>query len=119
MYYLVVGDDGRLVEVEPSSEHLVAQGSLCVKGWNAHHFVNHPDRLTQPLIRRNGTLEPASWDEALNLVSEKLNAIKSGSSPDAIGVLCSARITNEENYLAQKFARAVIGTNNVDHCARL
>jgi predicted molibdopterin-dependent oxidoreductase YjgC len=71
------------------------------------------------LIRENGGFREASWDEALEHVAEKLEGIKSQSGPDAIGVLTSAKCTNEENYLLQKFARAVFGTNNVDHCARL
>jgi len=78
MFYLVVDDDDKLVGVEPSTEHVVAQGQLCIKGWNAHHFVNHPDRLTQPMIRRNGKMEPASWDEALDLVVGKLRVFLVG-----------------------------------------
>ena len=119
MFFLVVGDDGRLVGVEPSSEHVVAQGRLCVKGWNAYHFVNHPDRLTQPLIRRNRTLEPASWDEALDLVVSRLQAIQAAHGPDSVAFFSSAKTTNEENYLMMKLARAAFKTNNVDHCARL
>jgi predicted molibdopterin-dependent oxidoreductase YjgC len=71
------------------------------------------------LIRENGDFREASWDEALDLVAKRLGEIKNESGPDSIMVLSSARITNEENYLAQKITRAVIGTNNVDHCARL
>jgi formate dehydrogenase alpha subunit len=119
MYYLVVGDDGRLVGVEPSSEHVVAQGRLCVKGWNAHHFVHHPDRLTRPLIRKNGTLEPVSWDEALDLVVSRLQATQAAHGLDSVAFFSSAKTTNEENYLMMKLARAVFKTNNVDHCARL
>lgn len=94
-------------------------GSLCVKGRFGYEFIHHPDRLTTPLIREKVGFREASWDEALDLVAEKLQGIKKASGPGAIGVFSSARITNEENYLVQKFARAVIGTNNVDHCARL
>jgi predicted molibdopterin-dependent oxidoreductase YjgC len=94
-------------------------GSLCVKGRFGYDFVNSPERLQKPLIKENGSFREASWDEALQAVSENLSRIKKETGPDAISVLCSARITNEENYLAQKFARTVIGTNNVDHCARL
>lgn len=94
-------------------------GSLCVKGRYGYHFLNDPARLKTPLIRTNGSFREASWDEALDLVVKNLNRIKQESGPDAIGVFSSARITNEENYLVQKFARATIGTNNVDHCARL
>jgi predicted molibdopterin-dependent oxidoreductase YjgC len=92
---------------------------MCVKGRFGYDFINDPARLKTPLIRENGTLREASWEEALGLVSTRLNEIKNKSGPDSIGVLCSARITNEENYVAQKFTRAALGTNNVDHCARL
>ena len=78
-----------------------------------------PNRLTTPLIKEEGTFREASWDEALDLVAKKFNDIKSEHGPDSLGVLTSARITNEENYIAQKFARAVLKTNSVDHCARL
>lgn len=94
-------------------------GKLCVKGRFGHDFLWHPDRLTTPLIRRNGTLQPVTWDEALDLVAARLGAIKAESGPDAIALLCSAKCTNEENYLMQKLARQVIGTHNIDHCARL
>ncbi len=94
-------------------------GSLCVKGRFGFDFISSPERLTKPLLRENGGFREASWDEALELVARRLSAIKAASGPDSIGVLTSARITNEENYLAQKFARAVLKTNNVDHCARL
>ena len=94
-------------------------GSLCVKGRYGFDFVSSPERLTTPLIKENGEFREASWDEALTLVADKLTAIKDASGPDSIGCLTSARMTNEENYLVQKLARAVIHTNNVDHCARL
>jgi predicted molibdopterin-dependent oxidoreductase YjgC len=94
-------------------------GSLCVKGRFGYHFIHDSSRLKMPLIRENGDFREASWDEALNLVAKKLHQIKAESGPDSMLVLSSARITNEENYLAQKFTRAVLGTNNVDHCARL
>ena len=76
-------------------------------------------RVKTPLIRKNGELVETSWEEALSLVAEKLSSIKAESGPDSIAVLTSAKCTNEENYLLQKLARAVVGTNNVDHCARL
>ncbi|MFQ5987935.1 MAG: formate dehydrogenase subunit alpha, partial [Dehalococcoidia bacterium] len=84
-----------------------------------YDFINHRDRLKKPLIRKNGKLEEASWEEALDLVASKLEQIGGESGADSIACLSSAKCTNEENYLLQKFARAVIGTNNVDHCARL
>ena len=110
---------GEIVGVLPANDHPVGRGGLCIKGWNAHSFVHHQDRLMTPLIRKNGEFTEASWDEALALVAKKFKGIKSKSGPDAIGVLTSAKCTNEENYLLQKFTRAVFGTNNVDHCARL
>jgi predicted molibdopterin-dependent oxidoreductase YjgC len=94
-------------------------GRTCVKGHFGHDFVNHPDRLTQPLIRKDGVLVESSWEEALDLVGRTLAAIKIEHGSDAFGILTSAKCTNEENYLAQKFSRAVLGTNSVDHCARL
>ena len=105
--------------VSPSRNHPVNRGSLCVKGWNCYEFVQHPDRLKHPLIRKNGALKKASWDEALDYIAAGLTRIKKTSGPDSVGVLSSAKCTNEENYLMMKFARAVIGTNNIDHCARL
>ncbi len=111
--------DGEIVGVLPANEHPISQGKLCIKGWNAAEFVYHPDRLKTPLIRRGDSFEEATWDEALSLVAERLGAIKAESGPNSIAFLSSAKCTNEENYLLQKFARAVIGTNNVDHCARL
>jgi predicted molibdopterin-dependent oxidoreductase YjgC len=94
-------------------------GSLCVKGRFGYHFVGSPERLTDPLIKEDGTFRKASWDEALDLVAGRLTQIRDAHGGDSIGVLTSARITNEENYIAQKFARAVLKTNTVDHCARL
>jgi formate dehydrogenase alpha subunit len=110
---------GMITGVSPSRNHPVSRGSLCVKGWNCHEFVQHPDRLKYPLIRKNGSLRRVAWDEALGYVAQRLTRIKKTSGPDAIGVLSSAKCTNEENYLMMKFARAAIGTNNIDHCARL
>jgi predicted molibdopterin-dependent oxidoreductase YjgC len=111
--------DGKVVGSLPSRTHPVSQGGLCIKGWNAHAFIHHEDRLKTPLIREGDSFREASWDEALALVAEKLGQVKAEHGADAIGVLASAKCTNEENYVMQKFARAVIGTNNVDHCARL
>ena len=137
-------DKGIICGVSPSRNHPVSKGSLCVKGWNCYEFIQHPDRLTKPLIRiapkkRQGSgvrgqglknnsslvthnsslFREASWDEALSYIAKKLTKIKNTSGSDSIGVLSSAKCTNEENYLMMKFARAVLGTNNIDHCARL
>jgi len=111
--------DNKVVKVTGVEDVGPNYGSLCVKGRFGYDFVNHPDRLKTPLIKKNGKFEEVSWDEALNYVAENLAKIRDTHGPDSIGVLASARITNEENYLAQKFTRAVLKTNNIDHCARL
>jgi len=117
-FYLQVLD-GKLIGTMPCKSGPVNEGKLCVKGWNVHEFVQSPRRLTTPLVRKDGGLVEVSWDEALDLTVEKLKAVKAAHGADAIGFLTSAKVTNEENYLLQKFARAAVGTNNVDHCARL
>ncbi len=94
-------------------------GNLCVKGRFGYDFIHSKDRLTQPLMRKGGELVPAGWDEAMGHVAERLLEIRDKYGPDSIGFLVSAKCTNEENYLMQKVARGLIGTNNVDHCARL
>jgi predicted molibdopterin-dependent oxidoreductase YjgC len=94
------------------------RGSLCVKGRFGYDFVGHPERLTTPLIREGAAFREASWDEALGLVAERLRAARA-AGPQAVGVLSSARASNETNYVVQKLARGVLKTNNVDHCARL
>lgn len=93
--------------------------ALCVKGRFGYSFIHHPDRLTTPLIKKNGAFTEATWDEAIKLVAQKLGDVKDKYGPGALAVLSSARCTNEENYLLQKFTRAVLGTNSIDHCARL
>ena len=95
------------------------EGILCVKGKFAYDFIGHEDRLKTPYIRKRGKLTPVSWDEALDHIAENIVKIREESGPDAIAGFSSARVTNEENYLFQKLFRAGIGTNNVDHCARL
>ncbi|MCJ7562646.1 MAG: formate dehydrogenase subunit alpha [Thermoplasmata archaeon] len=117
-FYLQVVD-GRLVGVVPCKTDEISQGRLCIKGYNAHAFVQHPDRLTHPMVREDGQLRKASWDEALDKVVSEIKRITAEHGPDSVIVLASAKCTNEENYLFQKLARAAIGTNNVDHCARL
>jgi predicted molibdopterin-dependent oxidoreductase YjgC len=101
-----------------SKEDTLNEGWLCVKGRFSFNFINNPDRLKRPLIKRNGEFQETSWDNALDYIAERLRAIKDKYGPDAIGGLSSARCTNEENFLFQKFMRAAIGTNNIDHCAR-
>lgn len=109
---------GRITQVTPGATG-PGEGKLCIKGWSANEFIHHPERLTKPLIKENDMFREASWDEALDLVASRLSEIKIKNGPNAIGFFSSAKATNEENYLMQKMARAVIGTNNVDHCARL
>lgn len=111
--------DGKIVHTLPLKTHPVSQGRLCIKGWNLHEFAMSERRLKTPLIRENGEFRTASWDEALETAASRLKQIIEKYGPASIGVLCSAKITTEENYLAQKFTRAVLGTNNIDHCARL
>ena len=112
-------ENGSAVGVEPVREHPVSRGSLCVKGWNAAAFVNHPERLKTPLVRKGGVLTPASWDEALDTVVSGISELQACHGKDAMMFASSAKATNEENYLLMKLARAVFGTNNIDHCARL
>ena len=111
--------NNRLVGVElldgPANKNL-----LCVKGkFASYKFVGSGDRLTEPLIKRNGIFEPASWEEALTLVSSKFNEIKAENGPDALAGFSCSRATNEDNYVFQKMVRAAFGTNNVDNCARV
>lgn len=111
--------DGKLIGTLPSKTSPVNEGKLCIKGWTVHEFVTSSTRLTKPMVRRGGGFVESSWNEALELTATRLKEIKEKYGPDSIGVLTSAKCTNEENYLLQKFARAAIGTNNIDHCARL
>lgn len=110
--------DGKVIGVTSNPEAPVNGRALCVKGRFGMDLIHSPQRLTTPLIKKDGEFVPASWDEALDLVATRLGEIKSQHGADSIAALSSARCTNEENYLMQKFMRAVIGTNNVDHCAR-
>lgn len=117
-FYLEVLD-GRILNPIPCKTSPVNEGKLCIKGWNVHEFIQSPKRLTKPLVRKNGVLTEVSWDEALDFTVSKLKEIKAAHGGDSIAFFASAKVTNEENYLIQKFARAAIGTNNIDHCARL
>lgn len=110
----------RIVTIRPDEASPVNQGHLCVKGRYAHAFVDANDRITEPMLRsKGGEWEIVSWDVAIAEVARQFRAVLDKHGPQAIGVLGSARATNEENYLAQKFARVVLGTNNVDCCARV
>ena len=108
--------NGRITGVKPKGEGTVNQGQACVKGkFGIVEYVHHPDRLTVPLVRRDGEFMEATWDEALDLVAERLESYKANE----VAVISSSKCTNEENYIAQKFTRAVLGTNTIDQCARL
>jgi predicted molibdopterin-dependent oxidoreductase YjgC len=115
MMYLGIRDD-KIVSIQGSRNSQANNGRLCVKGrYGIADFVHSSQRLAKPLIRKNDVFQEASWDEALDTVAEKL----SGYSGNQIAVIASAKCTNEENYIVQKFARTVLHTNNIDHCARL
>jgi len=115
LYLETEGD--RVVGVYPSQSHPANAGRLCVRGWYVHEVANSPDRVRRPLIRRGSRFEQTTWEEALGFIAERLSEIRKRHGPDAIAFLNSPRCSNEEAYLLQKLARAVIGTNNVDHGA--
>ena len=111
--------NGEVKSIQAPLDAAVNGGHTCLKGRFAFGFYNHQDRITSPMIRKNGELTPVSWDEAYDFIASEFNRIKTQFGPDYIAAVSSARCTNEENYLMQKFMRAVIGTNNVDSCARV
>ncbi|HUJ70916.1 MAG TPA: molybdopterin-dependent oxidoreductase, partial [Verrucomicrobiae bacterium] len=105
----------QVVGVYPSMSHPTNRGRICVRGWHAHEVASSPDRLRSPLLRKNGQLQEVTWDEALGFIVTRLKEIRDRYGPDSLAFLNSPRCSNEESYLLQKLARAVIGTNNVDH----
>lgn len=109
---------GKVIGVTPNEDSPINGTQLCVKGRFHTDLINSPDRLTDPLIKKNGVFEKATWEEALDLVVSKINNIKENYGPDSIAGLSSARTCNEDNFAFQKMMRVAIGTNNVDHCAR-
>ncbi|MFC1501942.1 formate dehydrogenase subunit alpha [bacterium] len=131
--YLQV-ERGIVTGITPSQKHPISRGRLCARGWHAYEFIQHPDRLTRPLIRRKGDkkkttgngkglprslFREADWNEALNIVVSRLNTIKSDYGSDSLGVIASAKCTNEDNYTLMKLTRAVLKTNNLDNGGRL
>jgi predicted molibdopterin-dependent oxidoreductase YjgC len=108
----------RIVKVTGTPDKIPNDGLLCVKGRFGYDFVHSSRRLKNPLVRKNGVLEPVSWETALDLAAKRLFKIRERFGPDSISGMASARDTNENNYAIMKFMRAVIGTNNIDHCAR-
>lgn len=113
----VVAD--RIVQIKPALGSPVSGGHLCVKGRYAFGFVDSPDRITEPMIRRGGKWDTVTWEEAFGFVAREMERLTSEHGPASIAVLGSARATNEDNYVTQKFVRTVLGTNNVDCCARV
>lgn len=113
--------DGRVINIVPTKTGSANIGHTCVKGRFAHQFAHSDDRLTKPLIknRETGEFREASWDEALDLVATRLGAIRDAHGPESIALISSSRCTNEENFLMQKLARAVLGTNSIDNCSRV
>jgi formate dehydrogenase (coenzyme F420) alpha subunit len=105
----------RIAGAYPSMSHPTNQGRICVRGWNVHEVASSPDRLRTPLLRHHDSFHEVSWDDALGFVSNQLTIIRDRHGPDALAFLASPRCSNEESYLLQKFARSIIGTNNVDH----
>lgn len=116
-FYLKI-EGNQILGISPSRNHPVSRGRLCVKGWNAFEFIAHPERLRKPLIKKNDKFKEVSWANAYELIVRNIKRIKSKYGPEAFGVISSARCTNEENFLIQKFGRVLLGTNNIDHCAR-
>jgi formate dehydrogenase alpha subunit len=112
-------EKGSVTGVTPSQRHPVSRGRLCARGWHVYEFVHHPDRLKKPLIRKDGALRKTDWDEALDTVARKLIGIRDKYGSDSIGVIASAKCTNEDNFVLMKFCRAVLGTNNIDNGASL
>ena len=119
--FVNLADDGTMLGISPSYNHVVSQGKLCSKGWHGFAFVRDSRRLSKPLIRQNdGIFREASWDEALDTVAQGLKGAMTGEdNTDVIGLISSARCTNEENFLMAKLARAGLKTSSIDHCARL
>lgn len=111
--------DNKVKSIQAPFDADVNEGHTCLKGRYAFSFYDHPDRLREPMIKKNGKFEEVSWDEAYDFIASRFTEIKKTYGPDYIAGISSARCTNEENYLMQKFMRVVIGTNNIDSCARV
>ena len=115
----VATKNGKILSIQAPYDAKSNEGHTCLKGRYAFKFYDHEERLTSPMVRKNGELVEVSWDEAYDFMVDKFTALKSEFGPDSIAGISSARTPNEENYLMQKFIRAVIGTNNIDCCARV
>lgn len=111
-------ENDKIVKILGNKEAPVNKGQTCIKGAFGYKYVHADDRLSSPLIRKNGELQPASWKEAFTYVSERLKTVKNSFGPDAITMFASARTTNESNFITQKFMRTAIGSNHIDGCNR-
>ncbi|MGC8812639.1 MAG: formate dehydrogenase subunit alpha [Candidatus Aenigmatarchaeota archaeon] len=112
-------EKGKIIKISPQKDHPINKGRLCIKGATLLPVVNHQERLRYPMIRRGEKFERISWDEALEIIAKEFTRIRDTYGKNSVGVFSSTKCTNEENYLIQKFARVVIGTNNIDNCTRL
>ncbi len=110
--------DREILKVQPSHDSPANKIATCVKGKFSWGHINSDQRLTKPLVRKNGEFHEVEWDEALNVIADNFTSIKEKYGPDALSFISSSKATNEESYLMQKLARQVIGTNNVDNCSR-
>ncbi len=110
--------DGEIVRVTADLDRPPNYGNLCVKGRFGYEYINSPERLKAPMIRKGGELVETTWDEALDTVAERMKAIRDEYGPESVAFISSCKCTNEENYLMQKLARQVFGSHNVDECAR-
>jgi len=107
-------EQGVVLAAAPQRDHPVSRGTLCIKGWNGHQIIHHPDRLTQPLLRINNRLKPVSWNKALSYAAERIAGVQKAHGRDALGVICSLKTTNEASYLLGKLARSVLQTPHLD-----
>jgi predicted molibdopterin-dependent oxidoreductase YjgC len=111
--------DGKILSTLPLKTGPTNEGSLCIKGWKVHEFVQHKDRLTKPLVRHGTSFQETPWDSAMSDATTQLKRLKDTYGPESLVFVGSARCVNEETYIYQKFARTVFGHNHIDHCARL
>jgi len=111
--------DGKIVNTLPLKTGPTNEGALCIKGWTVHEFIQHGDRLTRPLVRRDRAFRETCWDAALDDAAAQLKKLKDIHGLESVAFVGSARCVNEETYIYQRFARALFGHNHIDHCARL
>ncbi|MEM7825682.1 MAG: formate dehydrogenase subunit alpha, partial [Candidatus Aenigmatarchaeota archaeon] len=112
-------EKGKIIKINPQKDHVINKGRVCVKGATLLQVTNYPERLKHPMVKKEDKFERVSWDKALDIIANELTRIRDTYGKNSIGIFSSTKCTNEENYLIQKFARVVIGTNNIDNCTRL